>query len=55
MVLKEELHLGERVLYGSDRKGATVDALLQGTIGLRLDEGGYVITGYESVYREGKA
>lgn len=50
MVAKEELRLGQRVWYGADRLGAVVDGLTQTVVGLRLDEGGYVIVRYEDVY-----
>lgn len=52
MVRKEELRLGQRVLYGRKRIGALVDALTQDSCGLLLDGGAYRVTGYDEVWYE---
>lgn len=56
MVSKEELHLGQRVWFGADRREAVVDGLSCDWAGLRLvdADGGYVIAGYGDVYLEGE-
>lgn len=55
MVAKEELRLGQRVLYGADRREAVVDGLTKTVAGLELlgEEGRYVICEYADVYLEG--
>lgn len=50
MVEKEQLRLGQRVLYGKRRIGARVDALTRDSCGLLLDDGRYVVTGYGEVW-----
>lgn len=55
MVNKESLHLGQRVLYGDDRREAVVDGLTKTVVGLVLlgEEGRYVICEYSELYLEG--
>lgn len=55
MVAKEVLHLGQRVLYGADRREAVVDGLTKTVVGLVLlgEEGSYVICEYSELYLEG--
>lgn len=55
MVAKEELRLGQRVLYGADRREAVVDGLTKTVAGLELlgEEGSYVICEYSELYLEG--
>lgn len=52
MAEKNELHLGQKVWFGADRKAAVVDGLSWDWVGLRLDEGGYVIADWNDVYRK---
>ena len=53
---KEEAHLGMRVLFGDAKRKAAVDGLSWDWVGLRLEEGGYVIADWEDVYwEEGQA
>lgn len=49
---KEEAHLGMRVLFGEERAAAVVDGISWNWVGLRLEEGGYVIADWEDVYWE---
>lgn len=50
MVPKEDLHLGQEVLFGAERKVARVDGISWDWVGLRLDDGGYVIADWNDVY-----
>lgn len=52
MVAKEELHLGSHVLFGENRKAGVVDGLCLDWVGIRLENGGYVIADWEDVYWE---
>ena len=52
MVEKSELHLGAHVLFGETRLGGVVDGLCQDWVGIRLDQGGYVIADWKDVYRK---
>lgn len=49
---KEEAHLGMRVLFGEERVAAVVDGISWDWVGIRLDQGGYVIADWNDVYRE---
>lgn len=50
MVAKETLHLGQTVFYGEKMERAVVDALTQTGIGLCVEDGRYVLTGYDEIY-----
>ena len=50
MLVKEEMRLGQKVLYGDARESAVVDGLTQTFAGLRLDRGGYVLADYSDVH-----
>ena len=52
MIAKDELRLGQRVLYGAERAGAVVDGICNEWVGLRLDRGGYVLARWEDVYED---
>lgn len=52
MVAKNELHLGAHVLFGDMRLAGIVDGLCNDWVGIRLDQGGYVIANWEDVYWE---
>ena len=54
MVQKHELHLGAHVLFGDMRLRGVVDGLCLDWVGIRLDQGGYVIADWEDVYMEGE-
>lgn len=49
MIAKDELRLGQRVLYGAERAGAVVDGICNEWVGLRLDRGGYVLARWEDI------
>lgn len=49
---KEEAHLGMRVLFGDAKRKAAVDGLSWDWVGLRLEEGGYVIADWNDIYRK---
>lgn len=51
---KEKAHLGMRVLFGSYREPAVVDGISWDWVGIRLDQGGYVIADWNDVYVEGE-
>lgn len=52
MVAKNELRLGERVLFGEARLRGAVDGMCYDWVGIRLDMGGYVIADWDDVYWE---
>lgn len=47
MAIKETLRLGQKIRWGLFI--GKVDALTQSTVGILLDDGRYVLVGYESV------
>ena len=49
MVAKEELHLGQRVLAGAEKKEGIIDALTQTFAGVIILGGGYEFCRYKEI------